>query len=112
MHAGTLQGKECVATRSDQTAAVRCLTDPVLVVNRIGPASRIYRISVIEQVCRSTARDVKVRQCREHVFRKGQPRNQTRVRLDLIRRKTGIVKVGKHLRGLYKRLTGFWIHEV
>src|SRR4051812_38028354 len=105
MHAGTLQGKECVATRSDEAPAVGPLTDPVLVVNRVRPAARIYRISVIEQVGRSTARDVKVRQCGEHVLGEGLFGNQTGVRLHLVRRKTTIVKVGEHPGGLCERLT-------
>src|SRR5215471_17767453 len=105
MHAGVLQRKERVATCSDQAAAVRSLADSILVVNRVRPAPCIYRIRVIEQVCRCTARDVEVRQCGEHVLSKWLQGNKTRVRLDFIGTETAIVKICENLRGLCERLT-------
>src|SRR5262245_11231114 len=109
MYTGILQRKEGVATRSDEAATVRSLADPVLIVNRVRPAAGVHRICVIEQVRRSTAGNVEVRQCREHVFSKWLKGNKTRIRLNLIGTEATIVKVCEDLGGLCERLTGFRI---
>src|SRR5690349_14842566 len=112
MHTGVLQGKERVATRSDQAATIRSLSDTILVVNCVRPASRVYRVGVIEQVRRCAAGNVEVRQCGEHVLSKWLHGNKTRIRVYLIGTETAIVKVCENLRGLCERLTGFRIDEI
>src|SRR5215469_3645221 len=100
MHAGILQRKKGVTARSDKASAIRSLSNSVVIINRVRPTPRIHRISVIEQIGGSAAGDVEVCQCREHVFSEGLQGNQTRVRLNLIGRNTGIVKVCEYLRSL------------